>query len=687
MNFVSLMDLAAAAASLTALLFILFAARRTPWKPEVTLFTFVIILAVSHDVGNFLEWAGYTNWFDPVEDFLEVLTAALWAFFFYTFFQELTERKLRQIQDLDEKILDGSPVAFVLRSSDLRVLKVSKAFKKVTGYDPAAVMGKSIEEFMPDMPGRQELEARHRKVLESGGQVGPTEMQVPSPVPRFIRETIFPVRGLEEGNVTNTLSVLEDITAQVEAERKLREVQELDEKILDGSPVAFVLHDLDMRIIRVSSAYEKVTGFKTEDVQDRTLKEFMPDGSQKDDIIQRIEYVQEQMLQVGPKDIESPVPGHYLRETILPIFSPEGRLVNTLSVLEDITEQKHARDALEESESRYKMLFDSIHDGVVVHEIEKGGRPGRFLEVNRTFCQMTGYSRKELLEITPLDLSESSRYAVASVRKTLLGGGSTSFERVLISKTGEELPCEMKAHSFKLGDKQVILSVVRDITERKKAHDRISSSLAEKETLLREIHHRVKNNLQVISGLLNLQAHYIDDERVRTIYKESQNRIKTMALIHEELYQREDLARINLAEYISGLAGNLMASYSMEIGRVSLDLDLEDAEITIDTAIPCGLIVNEIVSNSLAHAFPDNGKGKIRIKLRLLDGEKFELKVSDDGIGLPADLKISKTKTLGLRLVSILAEQLGADLQVEKDQGTAFCLTFKEYLEAGAEMY
>ena len=687
MSFLSLIDLSGATASLAALLFILFASRRTTWKPEVTLFTFIIILTVSHDVGNFLEWAGYTNWFDPVEPYLQLLTATLWAFFFYTFLQELTELKLRHLQDLDEKILDGSPVAFVLRDSDLRVLKVSKAFKKVTGYDPASVIGKSTEEFMPDMPGRQELEARHRKVLESGEQVGPTEVKAPSPVLRYIRETIFPVSGLE-GNVTNTLSVLEDITAQVEAERKLKEVQELDEKILDGSPVAFVLHDLDMRIIRVSSAYEKVTGWKIEDVQGRTLEELMPPGPEKDAIIHRVQYVHERCIQVGPEDIESFLPGRHLRETILPIFSPEGWLVNTLTVLEDITEQKHAREALEESESRYKMLFDSIHDGVVVNEIEEDGRPGRFLEVNRTFCQMTGYSRKELLEITPLDLSETTEFKeVDSLRNTLLGGGSASFERTLISKAGATLPCEMKAHSFQMGDKQVILSVVRDITERKKAHDSISSSLAEKETLLREIHHRVKNNLQVISGLLNLQSHYIDDEGVRTIYKESQNRIKTMALIHEELYQREDLARINLAEYLSGLAGNLMASYSMAIGRISLDLDLEDVEITIDTAIPCGLIVNEIVSNSLAHAFPDNGEGKIQIKLKLLDGEKFELTISDDGTGLPADLEISKTKTLGLRLVSILAEQLGADLQVEKDQGTAFRLTFQEYMEAGADMY
>jgi len=201
------------------------------------------------------------------------------------------------------------------------------------------------------------------------------------------------------------------------------------------------------------------------------------------------------------------------------------------------------------------------------------------------------------------------------------------------------------------------------------------------------IHHRVKNNLQVISGLLNLQSHYIDDEAVRTLYKESQNRIKTMALIHEELYQRDDLARINLAEYIKGLAGNLMSSYSVATDRVELALDLEDADIALDTAIPCGLIVNEIVSNSLTHAFPDGRPGTIQIGLRCVSPVQYELVMQDDGIGLPADLDMKETQTLGLRLVSILAEQLSGDLQVDREQGLRFRLTFEEYLEAGTEMY
>lgn len=561
MNFISSMDLIAALGSLSALLFILIGARRSPWKPEIILFAFIIILTIGHDVGNFLEWAGLTNWFDPVEDYLEVLTAALWAFFFYTFLQEMTERKLRQVQELDEKILNASPVAFIMRDADLRIIRVSKAFEEVTGFRQEDVLGKTTEEFMPDYPGKDALDERLQKVLETGETYGPSEMEIPTPVLRHLRETILPVLDTK-GAVVNTLSLLEDITSKVETERKLREIQELDEKILDGSPVAFVLHDLDLRIVRVSRAYRKVTGFKAEDVLGRTLEEFMPPGSQKDGIIQRIRYVREHGGQVGPQDIESPIPGRYLRETILPIFNAEKKVVNTLSVLEDITDIKFAAKALEQSE------------------------------------------------------------------------------------------------------------------------ERLRSSLIEKETLLREVHHRVKNNLQVISGLLNLQSHYIDNEAVKSIYKESQNRIKTMALIHEELYQRTDLARINLGEYMLGLAENLTSSYSTTRDRIRLVLDLENEDMALDTAIPCGLMVNELMSNSLKHAFPGESEGEISVSFHRLDSERFSLSVSDNGIGFPRGLDYRKTGTMGMQLVVILAEQLGADLEYDGETGTSFTIIFREYHEA-----
>ncbi|MBU7025862.1 MAG: PAS domain-containing protein [Theionarchaea archaeon] len=218
--------------------------------------------------------------------------------------------------------------------------------------------------------------------------------------------------------------------------------------------------------------------------------------------------------------------------------------------------------------------------------------------------------------------------------------------------------------------------VLRDITDRKRS-EKIKASLKEKEILLQEIHHRVKNNLQIVSSLLNLQSQYIKDKKYAEMLRESQNRIKSMALIHERLYQSENLAKINLNEYIKTLVHTLIRSYKVSTERIELQIDVEDVSFGIDAAIPCGLIINELVSNSLKHAFPDR-KGKIAVILHSVDGI-IELTVSDNGVGIPEDIDFKNTETLGLRLVTILAEdQLNGKVNLIKSKGTTFHITFKE---------
>jgi len=212
-------------------------------------------------------------------------------------------------------------------------------------------------------------------------------------------------------------------------------------------------------------------------------------------------------------------------------------------------------------------------------------------------------------------------------------------------------------------------------------------SLNEKNILLKEIHHRVKNNLQVISGLLNLQARHIVDQDSKETYKESQNRVISMALIHEELYQAKDLGNVDLAAYIQNLASNLFLSYGIDEQRVKLDLETDNVEMIVDTAIPCGLIVNELITNSLKHAFPESMVGEIHVGFSVLDNGDFELRVADNGVGLPQDFEIDSTSTLGLKMVMILVEQLGGTLELEKQNGTSFRITFREYTEAGTELY
>lgn len=215
-----------------------------------------------------------------------------------------------------------------------------------------------------------------------------------------------------------------------------------------------------------------------------------------------------------------------------------------------------------------------------------------------------------------------------------------------------------------------------EIAERKQAEEQIKASLKEKEVLLKEIHHRVKNNLQIISSLLKLQARSIKDIQTLEIFNESQSRIRTMALIHESLYQSNDLSKINFAEYICKLAANLFRSYEITSSGIKQIINVDDVFLEIDVAVPCGLIVNELVSNSLKYAFTSGNEGEIRIELHSAQSCNFTLIVSDNGIGLPKNLDLQKTKTLGLQLVNNLVEQLEGSVEIDSNGGTKFKITF-----------
>jgi Amt family ammonium transporter len=205
------------------------------------------------------------------------------------------------------------------------------------------------------------------------------------------------------------------------------------------------------------------------------------------------------------------------------------------------------------------------------------------------------------------------------------------------------------------------------------------ASLKEKEVLLREIHHRVKNNMQVISSLLKLQSRNVKDEQQIEMLKESQNRIKAMALIHEKLYRSKDLANIDFNDYIKNLINDLFISYRVSTGKITMKMNIEAVSFGIDTAIPCGLIINELVSNSLKYAFPEGKDGEIKISLRTLEEGDIELIVSDDGIGVPKDLDFRNTESLGLRLITNLTEkQLQGKVELNRNKGTEFQIKFKE---------
>lgn len=225
------------------------------------------------------------------------------------------------------------------------------------------------------------------------------------------------------------------------------------------------------------------------------------------------------------------------------------------------------------------------------------------------------------------------------------------------------------------GEVAEISIVAHDISEKKKWSDEIVASLKEKEVLLKEIHHRVKNNLQIISSILNLQSSFVSDEKTLEILQESRNRIRSMAIIHENLYRTEDFSSINFADYLYNLVTNLIASYRIQ-HEIHLDTDIEEIDLVLDQAIPCGLLVNELITNSLKYAWKKNQEGTIFIKLKEENSRIF-LGIADDGVGLPSRFEDMSSDTLGLQLVITLVEQLDGELLVNSDKGTEYLINFK----------
>jgi len=219
--------------------------------------------------------------------------------------------------------------------------------------------------------------------------------------------------------------------------------------------------------------------------------------------------------------------------------------------------------------------------------------------------------------------------------------------------------------------------ITQDITERRQAEDQIKASLKEKEILLQEVHHRVKNNLQVMGSLLRLQAAKIEDQKCTDMLEESQRRIKSIALVHERLYQSKDLARVDFGEYLKTLTDDLCRAYAINTDRIAIKLDTKQISFKPDLAIPCGLIISELVSNSLKYAFPDNRKGDIRIILSAFPNDKLELTVEDNGAGLPENIDFKSADSLGLELVNILVEgQLEGEIELDRTRGTRFIIRF-----------
>lgn len=359
-----------------------------------------------------------------------------------------------------------------------------------------------------------------------------------------------------------------------------------------------------------------------------------------------------------------------------PVYDGNGEMLLALVCVRDITRHKLMEAALRESEARLKGFFKAA--SVYMAVVELAGDDFVYLLPNQKTAQFFNMPADRLAGMTGRELGlteEILSQAVGILRQCEKSAEPVTMEYVL--------PYEGAAYCFlvtisHIPVKQPIARHPRfavtafDITPRKEAEEQIKQSLKEKETLLQEIHHRVKNNMQVIISLLNLQAATIQDEKVKTLLKESSSRVNAMALIHNYLYQSSSLSEIDLAEYFESLAGSLVSMY--RTSAVNIQVHADNIKLNMDQAIPCGLIINELISNALKHAFPENKTGQIRIEA-IRTQACYILQISDNGVGLPEEVVDGKMESLGLKLVRGLAEnQLGGRMSVSGEQGTRFII-------------
>jgi PAS domain S-box-containing protein len=305
---------------------------------------------------------------------------------------------------------------------------------------------------------------------------------------------------------------------------------------------------------------------------------------------------------------------------------------------------------------------------------------GKIVTVNQATLKLLGYQERELAD-QPVDMifahNETTGFRLMQYEQLLTTGAIYDTETTLITKGAKKIPISLSASIVrdKQGAGQGVVYVGRDLTERKRVEAQIRASLREKELLLKEIHHRVKNNLQIISSLLMLQSETTRSEQALKALRESQDRVISMAIVHEVLYQSKDLAQVNFAEYTQKLTDHLLRSYNIDSHAISLKMNVARVSLDIDTAIYCGLIINELVSNALKHAFPAGGPRELCLSF-CTDGDRSTLTVSDNGVGLPPDVELDKTESLGLQLVTMLTQQLGGTLELDQGRGTTFKIAF-----------
>jgi|GEM_PF-2078398 len=611
------------------------------------------------------------------------------------------ERALQKSEEKFRTIFQhGLDVIIIVDGETGTILGANQAIKNVLDYDVNAIVGKHFSRLYPCEPDAPETGLASRlRISDAVFESQEIKKADGTLVPMDLTATLIPW----EKSVA-VLATFRDVTDRRGAERALQESEQRFRELAELLPQIVFELDHRGRLTFVNREGLESFGFTREEVaRGINALQLVSSGDRErarenlGRLLEGQDLSGNEYLMVRKGGRTFPAVLH--SKSIM----REGRAVGARGIIVDITERKLWEEAiltaqaglelrvkertaelvalnqsLVETERRQKAILDNIPDIAWLKDSE-----GSLIAVNQPFAQACGLKQEELagksdFEIWPEDLAQ--RYH-ADDMEVIASRNAKRIEEPMADAGGKITWMETVKTPILNESGEVIgtTGIARDITERKLTEAQIRQSLREKEALLQEVHHRVKNNLQIISSLLALQRSQIEDEKTRGALKDSQSRIRSMSFIHEQLYQAKDLNRIDFAKYIRDLTGAIFQSYSETGARVRLSLNVDRVSLGVGTALPCGLIINELVSNSLKHAFPDDRQGTIGIELRRQDGNKYTLTVTDDGIGLPSELDYLRSKSLGLRLVTNLTElQLRGTLNVVAGKGAQITIQFEE---------
>ncbi|MFA4861405.1 PAS domain S-box protein [Methanoregula sp.] len=607
-----------------------------------------------------------------------------------------TEDALRESEEQFRLLYENASEGIIIAESETRkFVRANPAICSMLGYTEAELRSMTIA----DIHRREDLDY----MLEKFRALVMGEITQADNLPFLCRDGTIRILNVASSRVTlhgkmYIIGLFSDVTERMRAEEALQKSRAQYRELVENISDVILTLDLNGTVTYISPVVQRLFGYTVTEVIGQHFTRFV----HPDDIPYATEGFRLRLtgvynaneFRVLTKDNRE----RYVRTSQTPVMK-EGVITGFNYTLSDVTERRMAEETLKdfnkklqqgiekkttilrENELRHLRLFESSHDAIMTLEPPDW----RFTSGNPATVAMfrtqdeAGFTSKAPWELSP-EFQPDGRPSIEKAREMIekaVVEGSNFFEWTHRRITGETFPATVLLTRFEWKGMEILQATVRDITEQKHAEEIIRASLDEKSLLLREIHHRVKNNLQIIISLVNLQMRQIDDERLKQVMAETQNRVRAMAFVHEKLYQSEDIAHIDIASYTRFLVTHLFSFYGVDSRQVVLNMDIGKIMSSINTAIPLGLIINELASNALKHAFPEGRTGTLSITIRQVE-KTLSLSVMDDGIGVPGDFDWRNAETLGLRLVISLVDQLDGTIELDRCSGTAFTIVIKE---------